>query len=53
MTKQELFKKYADVLNKPLGKLTDKEWKKFNQFLDESSKAGLTDEEIYDGKTNA
>lgn len=46
---KELFEKYADVLNKPLGELTDKEWKKLNKFLDENNKQGLTDEDIYEG----
>lgn len=44
---KELFKKYKDVLTKPLGELTDKEWNKFNKFLDENNKVGLTDQEIY------
>lgn len=45
--KKELFKKYADVLEKPFCNFTEKDWKRFNKFLEESSKVGLTDQEIY------
>lgn len=45
---KELKNKYKDVLDKPLGELTEKEMKKLQRFFDEASKTGLTDEEIYE-----
>lgn len=53
MSSKKLFKKYKDVLTKPMTQMSEKELNKFHKFLDESSKAGLTDEEVYDRKTNA
>lgn len=44
---KELFKKYADVLNKPFCNYTDKDWKRLNKFLDENNKVGLANQEIY------
>ena len=45
---KELLKKYKDVLNKPFSEFTENDCKKFSKFLEESSKAGLTDEETYE-----
>ena len=45
--REELLKKYKDVLNKPMTQMSEKELNKFHKFLDESSKCGLTDQEIY------
>lgn len=45
---KELFEKYKDVLNKPLGELTDKEWKRLNRFLDENNKGEQNDDRTQD-----
>ena len=44
---KELLKKYKDVLNKPFSEFSDNDWKRFNKFLDENNKTGLTEQEIY------
>lgn len=35
MSKQELIKKYEDVLNKPFSEFDEKDWKRFEKFQKE------------------
>lgn len=35
--KDELMKKYKDILNKPFCEFTDNDWKKLNKALDENN----------------
>ena len=35
MSKQELIKKYEDVLNKPFCEFTEEDWKRFKKFQKE------------------
>lgn len=35
MNKNELIKKYDDVLNKPFNEFDEKDWKRFEKFLKE------------------
>ena len=35
MNKNELIKKYDDVLNKPFNEFEEKDWKRFEKFLKE------------------
>lgn len=44
MSKNELIKKYDDVLNKPFNEFDEKDWKRFEKFLKELD--GIKDERI-------